>query len=257
MKDGALREGSYGFRTVKSDFDDNGLRHLYEVELFEISPVPLGMNALTNVQAIKAAALRSRKGAIPAHDADINEDRDVEWDAAEVLKNVEGADQLRLIHAWVDEDGDPDAKQSYALPHHDADGNVIWAGLTGAAAALAGARTRPNQDNRWSDEDVPAIRRHLARHYEEFGEEPPWEQSGFDAEVINLKHFMNAIKSDEALVTADPVRAKRLVDALDALVSEAQEWRAAEPTSKRHSALSQELGLRARQAEIALELATR
>lgn len=256
MKDGALREGSIGFRTVKSEYDDAGLRHLLEVELYEISPVPLGMNSLTSVEAIKAAALREMKGAIPPHETEINEDRDAEWTASDVLSGVEGAEQLRLIHAWVDEDDDPDNKQAYALPHHDADGAVIWKGLTGAAAALAGARLRPGQSNRWPDSDVAAIRRHLAKHYEQFGEEPPWEQSGFDAEVQNLHDLMNAIKSDRALVTADPVRVKRLVEKLDALVTDAQEWRAVEPASKRHSALTGSLELRAREAEIALQLAT-
>lgn len=256
MKDDALNEGSFGFRTVKSDFDDDGRRHLYEVELYEISPVPLGMNAATSVQAIKAAALRELKSAIPPHETEINEDREADWDAGEVLKAVEGAEQLRMIHAWVDDDEDPDTRQAYALPHHDADGVVIWRGLVAAAAALQGARTRPGQGNRWPDEDVPAIRRHLAGHYEQFGETPPWEESGFNAEIVNLKYLLEAIKRDEALVTADPLRTKRLVDALDALVTDAQEWGAVEPTSKRHSALTRELELRARRAALELQLTT-
>ena len=62
MKDGALTEGSIGYRPVKWDYDDPGqsdnggvvIRHLRELKLYEISPVPLGMNPLTNVEAIKA-----------------------------------------------------------------------------------------------------------------------------------------------------------------------------------------------------------
>jgi len=54
MKDGALSEGSFGYETVKADFDNSGVRHLREVRLFEISPVPLGMNSLTDLQAIKS-----------------------------------------------------------------------------------------------------------------------------------------------------------------------------------------------------------
>lgn len=254
MKDNALNEGSFGFRTIKSDYDEGGLRHLHEVELYEISPVPLGMNAATSVQAIKAAALRELKSAIPPHDADINEDRDAEWDAGAIVKQLDGAEQLRLVHAWVDADGDPDSKQSYALPHHTADGVVIWKGLTGSAAALEGARLRPGRSNRWPDSDVAGIRKHLAKHYSDFGEDPPWEQSGFDAEVVNLRHLLTAIKSDAALVTADPTRVKRLADALDALVTDAQEWQAAEPASKRHSALAGDLELRAREVEVALAL---
>lgn len=53
MKDGALKEGSIGFETVQSDWDQRGVRFLKEVKLYEISPVPLGMNSLTEIQAVK------------------------------------------------------------------------------------------------------------------------------------------------------------------------------------------------------------
>lgn len=56
MKDEALTEGSIGYRPVKWQYEDNDdlfLRHLFEVKLYEISPVPLGMNPLTNVEAVK------------------------------------------------------------------------------------------------------------------------------------------------------------------------------------------------------------
>jgi len=53
MKDGALKEGSIGYEAVTSDWDQRGVRFLKEVKLYEISPVPLGMNPLTEVQAVK------------------------------------------------------------------------------------------------------------------------------------------------------------------------------------------------------------
>jgi uncharacterized protein len=62
MKDEALTEGSIGYRPVKWQYEDNDdqfLRHLYELKLYEISPVPLGMNPLTNVEAVKML-LRAR-----------------------------------------------------------------------------------------------------------------------------------------------------------------------------------------------------
>lgn len=60
MKDGALSEGSFGYETVKADWGNNAdggtntVRHLREVKLYEISPVPLGMNPLTQLRAVKA-----------------------------------------------------------------------------------------------------------------------------------------------------------------------------------------------------------
>lgn len=56
LKDGAMTEGSIGFETVpgKVAWRDNGIREIGEVKLYEVSFVPLGMNPLTEVQAIKA-----------------------------------------------------------------------------------------------------------------------------------------------------------------------------------------------------------
>lgn len=56
MKEGALNEGSIGYIPVadKTEWRDDGARLLREVKLFEVSPVPWGMNPLTEVAAIKA-----------------------------------------------------------------------------------------------------------------------------------------------------------------------------------------------------------
>ena len=62
MKDGALTEGSFGYEAVKFDFENQpgiNVRNLREVKLYEISPVPLGMNALTEIRAVKAAMMKS------------------------------------------------------------------------------------------------------------------------------------------------------------------------------------------------------
>lgn len=56
MKDGALTEGSIGYETVKAD-STGGARNLREVKLYEISPVPLGMNPLTAIRAVKSGAI--------------------------------------------------------------------------------------------------------------------------------------------------------------------------------------------------------
>lgn len=66
MKDGALNEGSFGYEAVKFDFEqvsaDVRIRHLREVKLYEISPVPLGMNALTMVRAKGLETPAGRQG---------------------------------------------------------------------------------------------------------------------------------------------------------------------------------------------------
>ena len=58
MKDGALDEGSFGYKARGWDLEDKDgrlVRNLRNVKLIEISPVPLGMNALTSIRAVKAA----------------------------------------------------------------------------------------------------------------------------------------------------------------------------------------------------------
>lgn len=57
MRDGALTEGSFGYDAVKFDFEQRDgatVRNLRELKLYEISPVPLGMNPLTDLAAVKA-----------------------------------------------------------------------------------------------------------------------------------------------------------------------------------------------------------
>ncbi len=63
LKDNALNEGSIGYETIQADWDQTGVRLLKEVKLYEFSFVPLGMNSLTQIQAVKM--LRQQHGAGP------------------------------------------------------------------------------------------------------------------------------------------------------------------------------------------------
>lgn len=73
MKDGAMTEGSIGYEPIKIEYESadgepitdvwdafkpGTIRHLKEVKLYEISPVPLGMNPLTAIRAVKSAAMQ-------------------------------------------------------------------------------------------------------------------------------------------------------------------------------------------------------
>jgi HK97 family phage prohead protease len=66
LKDGALNEGSFGYLVPKGGaFRKDGHRHVKTVELIELSFVPLGMNPLTHLQAVKSflkAGARNRSG---------------------------------------------------------------------------------------------------------------------------------------------------------------------------------------------------
>jgi hypothetical protein len=79
-------------------------------------------------------------------------------------------------HAWYDPKAEkhdpPREKQAYKLPHHEPVGGrtvVVWNGVRSAMQVLLGAR---------GGVDIPRSDRgrvyeHLARHYRQFGKEPP------------------------------------------------------------------------------------
>jgi len=215
MKDGALTEGSIGYEPVKFDFEDAGnrtIRNLREVRLYEISPVPLGMNPLTQIQAVKLGLLQAAKAAIPPHTTD-KAPVDEEWDAGAVLRAVEGARQLRLVHAWVDPDGNPDAKSSYKLPHHLADGRVVWRGVAASGAAIMGSRGGVSIP----EADVAGVKRHLARHYAQFEKTPPWEENAsLDVYMETLQAITRELKDGRVLSVASKDQIESAISAMRA-----------------------------------------
>src|SRR3990170_2059336 len=193
-----LQEWSFGFRVLddeEGDFDGQRVRFLKGLELFEVSPVLVGANRETRTLAIKGAVpdlsdlkdmmaemrgamgtMRTamgrmeramgmeagaepdeHKGAIPAHTTP--KDADASWDGpAEVSRMPNTASVLRAKHAWVDPDGDPDAKSSYKFPHHPADGAAA------IRAAVNNAKARLSQAN-IPDGDRAGVLRHLEGHF--------------------------------------------------------------------------------------------
>ncbi len=62
MSDGALTEGSIGYEAIRFEFDSaKWIRYIQETKLYEISPVPLGMNPLTEIAAVKMLRQRNEK----------------------------------------------------------------------------------------------------------------------------------------------------------------------------------------------------
>lgn len=165
LKDGAIGEMSIGYDSVAGGTDYskgvNGktIRNLREVKLYEVSLVTFAANPEALVTAVK--------GAIPFKATDMAPE-DMAWDGGRAVRECEGRDQLRMIHAWVDPDGDPNVKSSYKLPHHNADGTVVWAGVANAMSRLPQANI--------PDADVAGVRRHLEGHYRQFDKEPPAEK---------------------------------------------------------------------------------
>ncbi len=169
-RQGFLNAVSVGWNTLRSDRE-----RVLEAELLDISavPVPGDPDALIERQArgvlsiaAEFRALLNERKAIPPHTT-AKADENATWDAGAELKQVEGESKLRMMHAWVDAERDPDAKGSYKLPHHRASGEVVWRGVAAAMARLLQADTDiPDADRR-------GAYNHLERHYRQFEKEPP------------------------------------------------------------------------------------
>lgn len=100
------------------------------------------------------------KGALPPHTTP-TAPPDTPWDGPGVVASLPNDRKaLRLVHAWVDSAGDPDAKQSYKFPHHLADGKVVLRGVNNAKARLPQSSI-PQADH-------PGVMTHLERHANQF-----------------------------------------------------------------------------------------
>lgn len=100
---------------------------------------------------------------------------DAAWDGPMMTGRCQNSTAaLRALDAWVDAEGDPEAKSSYKFPHHmvGTDGNVGAANLRACSAGIAvlnGSR---------GGADIPAgdtsgVYAHLAAHLRDAGQTPP------------------------------------------------------------------------------------
>ncbi|MCA0354710.1 MAG: HK97 family phage prohead protease [Chloroflexi bacterium] len=145
MADGALTEGSIGFFSIpdKTEYRDNGVRVLREVKLYEISPVPLGMNPLTDVQAIKSLYGRDTNAFLNALGAFLHEMK------AGSRHSKADTEMLNTIHRYVVDlgattckgvvtaDEEPSADDPKAAPSRAADALTLRLRLQAAELALA------------------------------------------------------------------------------------------------------------------------
>lgn len=197
-----LQEWSYGFDIDEYAFgevDGQRVRFLDKLTVHEVSPVLLGAGIGTRTLSAKGRALDSPpepaqlapaavvpavKRAIPTHET---ETATRSWDGAKTVATLpEDArpSQLRTVFAWVDPDGDPEAKSSYQFPHHHGVGGPanIRACLAGIAK-LNGARGGADIP----DGDREAVYKHLSAHLRDADREPPELRTATDGTRKNLR----------------------------------------------------------------------
>jgi phage head maturation protease len=118
----------------------------------------------------KSAVVPAIRRAIPAHETDTVTRS---WNAAATVKALaEDArpSELRTVYAWVNPDGDPEAKSSYRFPHHHGvNGPANLRACQLGIAALNGAVG----DLGIPEEDRGAVYKHLAAHLSDADREAP------------------------------------------------------------------------------------
>lgn len=190
LSEAGLQEWSYGFDINEYSFgEEKGeqVRYLDRVTVHEVSPVLLGAGIGTRTLSAKgrepgadsdgeAAPIRlavevpAVKRGIPCHETEVASRA---WDGGgtvAALPDDARPSQLRSVFAWVDPDGDPEAKSSYRFAHHHGVGGPanIRACLAGIAV-LNGARGGADIP----DADRKAVYNHLSAHLRDADREPP------------------------------------------------------------------------------------
>lgn len=192
MKDGVITEMSIGYDSMKESFKD-GIRHLEEIRLWDVSPVTFAANPDAVITSVKKA---TGFGNLPLAD------RDKAWDATACERRVRawagGEDNInwnkyRQAFFWFDSEN-PDLFGSYKLGFADIINNRLTAiprGIFAVAAVLMGARGGVAIP----ESDMAGVKSHVEKYYakmrKEFDDEgivAPWNKS---VEVEELKPLPN------------------------------------------------------------------
>lgn len=152
-----------------------------ETKTSEVSPrdgadVEAILRALDDIETeeVEATDVEVRGAKAPHRTAKAPEGQS--WDAAAVWSSIASdyEEDERAKHYWQvasyrTDDANPDARSTYKLPHHDADGKVVLRGVMAAMAALNGGRGGVDIP----DGDRRGVYDHLVAHYKQFDREPP------------------------------------------------------------------------------------
>jgi HK97 family phage prohead protease len=228
-----LASYSVGFIPVESIPGSDNVKRIYtKVKLLEISQVLVPANPYAVQDAIEYQPLikafkeiktkevskmnEVKKGVIPYHDYG-NADESEPWDAGKEVKEAD-VETLKKICAWYDE-SNPDVKSSYKLPHHHAsDLKAVWKGVAAAMAALLGARGGVDI----LDSDKEGVYNHLAKHYKDFGKEPPEFHKAYkdDDEIYKACGLDVEVKYGRVLSEANRQKIKNVLDGITQLQKE-------------------------------------
>lgn len=217
MSAAGLQEWSYGFDTLDysfGEFEGQKVRFLNKLKVFEVSPVLRGAGVNTRTLSAKSGALGapsvpSQRGrALDPHDTEVTSESWEGLKASEGLTADAQPGDLQTIYAWVDTDGDPEAKSSYRFAHHNGVG-----GPANVRACLMGiARLNDVKGGGIPDADRKGVYEHLAGHLHDADIEVPElkSQPGNSLKYAEEGHAVLAAVSAFADRTAEVVALRAL-----------------------------------------------
>jgi hypothetical protein len=185
---------SIGFRTIESDWvqeeGQDSYRRVKKAFLGEYSYVAMPAQPAATVLSVKSqnGADLENKGAAAIHHTAT--DTESKWDGPKAMADCPNDPALlRYISAWVDSDGDAEAKSSYKLPHHmpSKSAPAIIAGVNNALARLSATQI--------PDGDKAAVEAHLRAHRKDAGLD---EEKGADLALMRTAVALEAISLDVA-----------------------------------------------------------
>ena len=185
LERGVVKSMSFGFVSNEDSWEQERKpvrRTLLDIDLREISPVTWPAYNQTSVAIRSAAKAGIQLRVVPDNiSTAIDEDRRTPWSRPRLEDftdqqwddlTSEERDAIAGHFTWSPE-MPPQTFSSLSLPHHRAtDGKVVWRGLVAAAGRL--------DQTRLPSSAMSAVKAHLAKHYEAFGEEAPWNRSAPD-----------------------------------------------------------------------------
>lgn len=185
LERGVVKSMSFGFVSNEDSWEQERKpvrRTLLDIDLREISPVTWPAYNQTSVAIRSAAKAGIQLRVVPDNiSTAIDEDRRTPWSRPRLEDftdqqwddlTSEERDAIAGHFTWSPE-MPPETFSSLSLPHHRAtDGKVVWRGLVAAAGRL--------DQTRLPSSAMSAVKAHLAKHYEAFGEEAPWNRSAPD-----------------------------------------------------------------------------
>jgi HK97 family phage prohead protease len=214
FKVGYIDELSIGYIPVKYDYDKQGVRHLREIQLIEISGVTMlfaaNPEALVSASGVKSMVCQTKSvcgdTSLPIGP------RDASWDGSEAHNQIvtwatkdDGTidtAKMKKVHLQCDGDADKITSYGYAFCNIEDDNPVInVGGVKACAGALSGARgADAGSDTHAMQAKVETMYNRINKKYPDDPQlSPPWKEDGkMNTKPIKLKTLLEHYNEEMA-----------------------------------------------------------